>query len=687
MENKEDDIEHLFQERFANDEVPLSPRVWQNIKKALPEDKSPTGFMFSQNIVLWSISGILVVSAVIGCFLFGAPKNSTPSIAFVQQEQKSSVKKTNDYSTVATDRNNQLNKTSGKDLPHDSFSTPHSGAQASNQMNISEKSMDDVHHLSTSKNKTTHANNSHPYDSSHSNFHTNHTIIIKSTNRENSTITNESSALRKLDSKKTNKQTVVSNPTRILYKQKNKRDGSQNGKTKTTHNLSVSQSSKSYDALHSSKDHKANKLHSTDLAGSKTRTAIDSTLRQKSENEKTTFVNNNSSLTEADTAVHKSYETPSFDKTNVAKQNTTDTILHSSRNQPIIFNPSSTISSDSSLVNKSTVSTTTIFPDNQKDSLENTNDSSAPLANASDREKDRLKHTSLISSTVSNNTPLDSSALKNNSNDSLSSVYVASNHSVLDSLALLIDSTENITKDSTLAEESTKKEKSKSNLLNRFSFDIVATALLTGASTKSTATDSLTQSAVEDKNRNDKNSIGYSAGIAVNYKLNDRFQTSAGILYTVFSEQYNFNYTLKTFDYVYLDSSWQYVEKDSISRDIKSKDQYSFLSIPLQLSYTFLAKQKIRLSATAGIRSNILLKGVTYLANANKSDVLELKSFNSISFSYLFALEASYKLNVHTALLLQPTFVYAASSIHNKTSGLIQKPYGVGLTIGLRVNF
>ena len=190
------------------------------------------------------------------------------------------------------------------------------------------------------------------------------------------------------------------------------------------------------------------------------------------------------------------------------------------------------------------------------------------------------------------------------------------------------------------------------------------------------------------KNKKDKKSLGYSAGIIVNYKLGNRIQASAGIVYTVFSEQYNFNYTLKKFHMVYIDSTWQQVKYDSINRDIKAKDHYSFVSIPLQLSYTFLIKEKIRLSATAGIRSNILLKGVTYLPNAGKNDVMEVKSgFNSLSFSYLIALEAEYKLNEHAALLLQPTFIYGASSIHSKASALSQKPYGVGLTLGLRYTF
>jgi hypothetical protein len=92
-----------------------------------------------------------------------------------------------------------------------------------------------------------------------------------------------------------------------------------------------------------------------------------------------------------------------------------------------------------------------------------------------------------------------------------------------------------------------------------------------------------------------------------------------------------------------------------INKSITVKDQYSFISIPLQLSYTFFAKEKFKISATSGIRSNIVLKGITYLPNTAKDSMMEMKSeFNHISFSYLLALEVAYSLTEHTTLLIQP---------------------------------
>jgi hypothetical protein len=243
---------------------------------------------------------------------------------------------------------------------------------------------------------------------------------------------------------------------------------------------------------------------------------------------------------------------------------------------------------------------------------------------------------------------------------------------ISDSSLVALDSTAQTMKDSILADNNTIEEKLESKWRNRFSFDLVATALSTGAATK--ATDSLYQSAVEDKNKNDKNSLGYSAGIIVNYRLSERLHLSTGIMYASFSEEYNYNNQVHYYDSAVVVS--------------KVKDQYAIVSIPLQLSYTLLAKEKIQLSAIAGFRSNILLSGVTHLRNSTNTGLTEVRSgFNSISFTYQVALEAAYQLNEHAALLLQPVFMYGASSIHSKASSINQKPYGIGITLGLRFTF
>lgn len=643
MENKEDDIENLFRERFADDEAPLSPRVWQNIQNTLPEDKGPTRFTFSSNMLLWCISGILLLSAIAGCFILVNPKNKVASSITVQQEQNISAKKMDERTIVPAHDNKQSNTTNHRALFSDSIVNAHfdeQNHQVSNQPD-SKKHHEDFHY-SKVKTKTTDLKNDASNKESYFNAEHNYAAHLKN-NRNTSLPTNESVSLGEPKNKKRNRSAIASNDNSTSNNLKNK-------------------------SIHSTKEGTKNKLDSSSVANEKSQSDIDNALSQKMQKVNSTLVATDSFLTKTETTNYKSNTILSSEKNELGKQKANDSLLSSKDYSSGSLNESPITMTDSSITDYSPASIT---------------------KNSDDSQNDNLKNTNLSSSTMTKHTVADASILKNNpTTDSLLFTSLAVSDNLIDSVALFLDSTQNKNKDSVLTETSTKQKKNKSAILNRFSFDLVASGSLTGASTKATATDSMTQSAVENKNKQDKNSWGYSAGIVVNYKLSNHFQASTGILYTTFSEEYHFNYSLKTVDYVYHDSTWQYVEKDSISRDIKAKDQYSFLSIPLQLSYTFLSKEKISLSATAGVRSNILLKGLTYLPNANNSDVLEVRSgFNSISLSYLFALEATYKLNEHAALLLQPTFVYGASSIHNKASGLSQKPYGLGLTLGLRITF
>ncbi|MDB5257283.1 MAG: hypothetical protein JWM14_1978 [Chitinophagaceae bacterium] len=674
MENKEDDIENLFQERFANDEAPVSPRVWQNIKNTLPEEKRPTGFTFSQNIVLWSITAMLIVSAVIGSFvIFNTNNSATSSITAHPEKERLSVEEIKEYTPSDTNGNTRVSRRNSNHSSYDSLLKNNSDKQTIQQSNNKKANGSNSkvtvlsNYSSKTKDRIDIINNlsSSQKDSLTSTIKNNNAITpIK--NKKNTSSTNESLSSARLHNKKTILPIAASNANTNSSDQneKNKLSSFDKEQSNANPDLSITNqhkktSSSSFDEAAHTMVTSTDTLSSTNPTGNKTTLRPDSTVSQKYQELNPTLYNSNASIAHSDTINKKNNVTLSF-VTSDHTQQTNDSIFSTDDNQAITFNQLVHSHSDSSLTNNSST-----------------------IANPSVIQKGSLKNTNLVEQIGNKDSILGSSTSQN---DSLSSSSMLTNTSVPDSLMTAMDSIKTLSKDSVLTETTAKKEKIKSNLMKHLSFDIVAAALLTGASTK--ATDSSYQSAVEDKNKKDKNSLGYSAGIIVNYKLSNRLQASAGIVYTAFSEQYNFNYTVKKFDWVYIDSNWQQIESDSINRDIKAKDQYSFLSIPLQFSYTFLIKEKIRLSATAGIRSNILLKGVTYLPNARKSDVVEVKSgFNSISFSYLIALEAEYKLNAHTALLLQPTFMYGASSIHSKASALSQKPYGVGLTLGLRFIF
>jgi hypothetical protein len=666
MENKEGNIEDLFRERFENDEAPVSPMVWQNIKKTLPEDKKSLGFTFSTNTILWSIAGILMLSAVIGSYLhFYQNKSSAEAFHTSQQANPTSYSNSVDEKSTEVRSNDDSLSIAG---PHQDRieKSSHNNIQA-----IQSKPFSSVNHP-----KDKNATSVTSVRASHSN-----------------------STFLKKDNQITIRKTIVSSDDQNQNTKKY-----QQGKHSASDALTVASSyrplaQKTSDGVHNNKYSSSDDKDNADKDMDQT-IQSSSSLAQKKEKptSKNSLTQNLPVSSVKDSATTASKQKEITDKNGPTLQTdatqlpsihaSTDSDNHTGVSDSDFISIS--ISQDS--INK--VQADAIAKNNVRlesaDTI-STVDHKKGLATDSmpvlTKQETLSEHAVLYSSAS-----LDSSSL----NQTISSDHFLSKDSVSeikappliaqDSLLVKMDSLQAVQPDSVLAKTTDKK--AKSNLLSRLSFDLVATALFTGAKTSTHSTDSSFQATLEDKNKNDKNSLGYSAGVIANYKVSERIRASVGITYTNFSEHYHFTYTLKQSYWVFVDTTWQQVEYDSIHRDFKVKDQYSFLSIPLQLSYTFLQKGNLKLSAAVGLRSNILIKGVTYIANAQKNDVMKVTSgFNKISFMYQLSLEAAYQCNKHMALLVQPVFVYGATSLHNKASSLQQKPYGAGVTIGLRFTF
>lgn len=675
MENKEDDIEDLFRERFENDEAPVSPKIWQNIKKTLPEEKDQFGFSFSQNIVLWSVVSFLLVGvATWAYFNFHKELASNLSVNnnIVSEASKNKNRITDSIAAIGFEKTTAEHST-GRDseLTSPNHSTANQGTLSNQSLSHKTNSR-----TSTSSSTFTTSSNHKQVD------------IFKSRTIQSSPASNSATEQKKDSHQKI--KTLSSDAA--VRKQKLKKESLIAYRTELSKNKKADATSK--------ETHRSKQLSNSSVSY-KEKWAATNTI------DNVGYTGNNSSdrndVSEKTKVLINTSETNTLSsfKTN-PKQQLSDTSRYTIN--PVLI-PTSTDSASNTIENKTTSSENVSHSYTSVDSLKNRIENQTPYSSTASNQtvasdtshafssientlaknytsKDSLTKTDLTS-TTDYHVNADSAALNNASlpKDSLTSSSLRQ-----DSSLAVLDSTQLVKQDSVLTEASTKKATEQSKLWSRISIDLVAAALLTGSSTK--GTDSLHKSAVEEKNKNDRSSFGYSVGLMLNYKLNDRFHISTGIVYNTFSEQYNFKYNLKRSQLVYIDSTWQNIEVDSINRDIKTKDQYSFISIPLQVSYTFLLKEKIKLSVTAGIRSNVLIKGVTYLPNAAKTNVVETKSgFNSISFTYLLALEAAYKLGEHTDLLLQPAFLYGASSIHNKASGISQKPYGVGITVGLRFTF
>jgi hypothetical protein len=640
MENKEDDIENLFRERFAEDEADVSPRVWQNISSTLPLTNSGTshsglaktiaGSGFTKTILLWGITSVVVLSASIGSYLHFTRKQSVSSISY--QEKALTTTTTENILGNESNKDNLIDPSHPAPINDSStlaFNTSTikqqnkniSGAglsQASVFKNNRIVNKKEIKHLRS--NASVHLSNTTVKQTKDKN--TSHILTASSEENKNIKNTNQISG----DSHSIGEDALVS---KFLLSKKETRHNRNN-------NLSLKDN---IDSLKSVQE-QTPVIVNSDKNNSITK--VDSAFAQKERNNSIHGFENKTTTTSAETNL----------------SNTTSEIIDQNR----------TAATDSVSIN-SLIEKQVAITKNSDLHLPTDSSSNANAADINALPRSSLKKE--VSSFPNTRIDADSLLLKG---DSLTRASLITSDTIKNKDLTSLDTLVHTAKDSVLTNADVKKEKIKSTLFNRLTIDGAAAILLTGASTK--ATDDVYQSAVANKNGNDKSSLGYLAGVLINYKLSNRIHLSTGLVYTSFSEQYRFNNYVEN-----QDTTFSYV-------DIKKTDQYSFISIPLQLSYAFFTKEKLCLSATAGFRSNILLKGVTYLPNASNTDVVEVKSgFNSISFSYLVALEAEYKLSEHAALLIQPTFLYGASSIHSKASALNQKPYGVGLIIGLRFTF
>ena len=255
-----------------------------------------------------------------------------------------------------------------------------------------------------------------------------------------------------------------------------------------------------------------------------------------------------------------------------------------------------------------------------------------------------------------------------------------------------------------------KKEKSKEIRSSRWSVDVLLAPALTGIASK--AENASYETWITSKNSQSKNSFTLSGGVAINYSFGSNWAVSTGMFYSAYSEKYNFKNTIQIDSTVYeshirydsifrdsgnvkvFDSIVQTMVKDSsvLSRkheySAQKKDRYSFLSIPVNVSYCFLRRNRITLSATAGIRVNLLLKNTTYISNREMTDLLNYKwSVQKVTLSYMASLSMEYVLWKNISLLAQPVVNYHGGSTYGSSSPIRQRPYSVGVNAGIRVRF
>jgi hypothetical protein len=185
-----------------------------------------------------------------------------------------------------------------------------------------------------------------------------------------------------------------------------------------------------------------------------------------------------------------------------------------------------------------------------------------------------------------------------------------------------------------------------------------------------------------DYDTNNVSSFGFSAGISVLYKLNDKFTIESGLSY--YQTGWEGREAIKLI-YIPLDPG------DPIYPNTTSYYKYKFISLPLKMNYFFI-NGKLKLFASAGFVVNYLSETNVHAYDLYKYDIILERNnkvsneyFNNFNFQIIAGLGADYDLNKHFKLRIEPYFRRSVNSVNN--SMIKNYMYSVGANMGVYYKF
>jgi len=314
----------------------------------------------------------------------------------------------------------------------------------------------------------------------------------------------------------------------------------------------------------------------------------------------------------------------------------------------------------------------------------------------------------------SSKSPILSDTSNNENSSQDASIKFLSSTKTSDTLLVIIseDSTTKEIIDSTVATTSDSEIKESENIKkeSKFSIDLLISPMISGI--KNNALNNNSNDIAISKNNQGKNQFALSGGVLLNYAASNKLLVSTGVFYSNYSELYDFKNTktydsittssyfvldtiyvssqdsIPVIDTVYTNTQYSYttIQSTDSNYTAKKKDSYQLISIPITASYYIWKNKNFVVSLTAGIKANLFINGVTYVANEQGTDLTAIKSgFSKFTISYLAACGIEYKLLKNVNFIAQPSFNYHGNSIINENSSLAQKPYSIGLNLGLRI--
>lgn len=178
----------------------------------------------------------------------------------------------------------------------------------------------------------------------------------------------------------------------------------------------------------------------------------------------------------------------------------------------------------------------------------------------------------------------------------------------------------------------------------------------------------------KSRNENENPVFGFTSGLNLNYKINNRVSVETGLHYS----KKGYGVKFKKSDLFFgdqIDPRYGFTY-DSIPSHLTNMEQISIfyyhhsIDIPLQLKM-IAGKKKIRFISGIGLITNILLdatqKSVIKYEDGSKNRETsdQLGDFNTVTFSASGSAGISYTLNGNISLLVEPTFRYGLMNISN----------------------
>lgn len=193
--------------------------------------------------------------------------------------------------------------------------------------------------------------------------------------------------------------------------------------------------------------------------------------------------------------------------------------------------------------------------------------------------------------------------------------------------------------------------------------------------------------------------FSYAYGINVGKRLSKRWVIQGGVKYGKYSSNTSTSAYVQDPDNNKLyplhlvanaESTYQANRRITTTRDYKLKNNFEFISIPLEAGY-ILVDRKIDVLVSAGVGTRIFLKN-NLEDQSNLFEDVEVtpgadSPYKDLFFNGLFGAEISYQFGGHYTISLAPSYSLALSSFTKSETVFTSNPKSLSMSLGLRYFF